>query len=503
MIYGLGVAVYLGIMLYIGYRCKDKIKTAEDYLVAGRGLGLALSTATLTSCFLGGAMVVALPGISYSLGLWNDEFLWGVNSIYGGFILCLFLLATFIMPNLWRLKQVSIGDFFYSRYGRTAGVMSSVINCGAFVFWVAVQIIVFSKIVTPLLGWSYELSIIIALAVICAYTLMGGLWAISVTDIVQVTIVIIGLIILFPVALNTAGGWSAVMEAVPAEMLKVFPQVHTADTWLAWIAVFLLVGLGGLPAPDVTQRAYAAKSPKISRQSGYITMVIAAIVGAMTIMLGYVGLVLVQNGVIPAELLAEDPELIIPVMFKQIMPVPLVVLFLGAALAAVMSAADSALLALSAILSKNIYKDIFNPDCSQESLLKASRTLVVICGIIGGLIALYFPYAGQLVAFAFDLMMACLLAPLVLGIFWKKANGYGALAAMITGALFRVVAAAVIEGVSFDGITYPAHWYYYVLITPVISFTTMWIVSSLTQGANEPLPLMSTEGEVIVASLKV
>ncbi|MCK4793500.1 MAG: hypothetical protein KAV87_57760 [Desulfobacteraceae bacterium] len=502
----IGLSCYLAGMLLIGYFMSKRIHTAEDYLVAGRNLGYVLHTATMTSCFIGGAMLIALPGISYSLGLWSDKFLWGINAIWGGFLLCLLLLGTFVMPNLWRLKQLSIGDFYYSRFSRLAGITATIIDTGAFVFWVAVQVIVFAKIISPLTGISMGVAIIVALVVVCTYTLLGGLWAVGVTDIFQVSIVIIGVIILFPVSLIKVGGWGAVTGSVPLDMMKFFPQESSFNVWLAWIGVWLLVGFGGLAAPDVTQRAYAAKSPKVARYSAYITILIAGGFGVLTILLGYIGFTFVKNGGMPTEMLkmlADDPELIVPLLFKTILPGPLVVLFLGAGVCAIMSAADSALLALSGMISKNIYMDIFRPDCSPKRLLLVSRLVVVCVTIVAGAIALYFPYAGLLVAFAFDLMMACLLAPLILGIFWKKTNSYGAVAGMFIGLVFRVIVSGLIEGFNFEGITYPAHWYYFAVFSPVLSTIAVVLVSSLTQRKNPPKPLMSTEGQIVESSLRV
>jgi len=502
----IGLSCYLAAMILIGYLMSKRIHTAEDYLVAGRGLGYGLHTATMTSCFIGGAMLIALPGISYSLGLWSDEFLWGINAIWGGFLLCLFLLGTFIMPNLWRLKQVSIGDFYYSRFGRPAGVTATIIDTFAFSFWVAVQVLVFAKIVSPITGIPLEVGIILALSIVAIYTLLGGLWAVGVTDIFQVSIVVVGVIILFSVALNKVGGLGEVTSSVPSDMMRFFPKEGSVNVWLAWIGVWLLVGWGGLAAPDVTQRAYAAKSPKVARYSSYMTIVISGGFGVLTIILGYIGIILVKNGGIPPEMtkmIADDPELIVPLLFKVILPGPLVVLFLGAGVCAIMSAADSALLALAGMVSKNIYKDIFRPNCSQKKLLLVTRLSVVVAVVVAGVIALFFPYAGLLVGFAFDLMMACLLAPLILGLFWKKANSYGAVSGMIIGFVFRVLVCGFIEGFSFMGITYPAHWYYFSVFSPLLSAITIVLVSLLTQRKGPPRPLMSTEGQIVKASLRV
>lgn len=497
MIYGLGLGCYLLILLVIGYLVKDKIQTVEDFLVAGRKLNLFFNSATLTSCFIGGATILGVSGAAFSIGIWNEDASWGIIPALGGATLCLVLAGMFYMRLLWKMKFVSLGDFFYTRYGRTAGIISTTLISLAFVFWIAVQVVVFSKIVNPILGWPMGVAILVAITVICAYTMLGGLWAVCMTDIVQVSIIVLGVFILMPVAINHIGGWVEFTSTVPADMTRIFPKSLSVNTWLIWIAAWMMVGLGSIASPDLMQRAFAAKSAKTAKNSALVAALILFIVGVVVTILGLIGYVLVQKGIIDASLLNNDPELILPVMFKEILPIPLVVLFLGAGLAAVMSAADSALLALAGMLVKNLYKDVFRPDASNRSMVKVSRILVLIIGVVAALIAAFFPFALLLAVFGFDLILACLFIPLTLGLYWNKANEYGALAGMIIGFLYRFIMAGLINGFTLDGLLVPPNWYIFTLSSPVVCLITMVIVSLATQKASNPLPLRSSDGKLL------
>ena len=512
LIYGGGLAAYLGLMVLIGYLVKNRIKTSEDYLVGGRSFGLFYNSGTLAACFLGGGILIGASGKIYSVGLWDDTYLsGGALILIGGFLMCLFMAGTFYMPKLWRLKFISLGDLFYTRFGRRTGLLSSVLISVNFLFWVAVQILVFGKIVNAILGWDLQMSIILAMAVICTYTMLGGLFAVCFTDIVQVTVTVLGVCALVPYSIAAVGGWEVFTVSYDPELIKMIPGTMDIDPWLAWFAAFAAVGLGGIVSPDLMQRAFSAKSPGIARTSAYVACFITFGVSVLIIICALAGQILVTNGTLTdpylvgdaAAGLTADPELILPVMSKAILPLPLVVLFLGAGLSAVMSAAATALLALAGMISINIYRDIINPEATEKQQVFVTRTLVLGMGIFATLVALYYPSAAELSAFGFDLILASLLGAMTLGLFWKKANSLGAAAGMITGILFRVVGAAIDSGeFSLIAMAYPEHWYFFTLFSPVISFATIIGVSLATQEKCPPIELQEKlhEPEGVIAA---
>lgn len=498
IIYGGGLAFYLGLMVLIGYLVKDRIKTSEDYLVGGRSFGLFYNSGTLAACFLGGGILIGASGKIFSVGIWDNALSGGALILIGGFLMCLFVAGTFYMPKLWRMKFISLGDLFYVRYGRRTGLLSSVLISVNFLFWVAVQILVFGKIVNAILGWDLQMSILLAMSVICAYTMLGGLFAVCFTDIIQVTVTILGVIVMVPYCISAVGGWDVFSTSYNAGLLQMAPQTMEVDPWLAWFAAFAAVGLGGIVSPDLMQRAFSAKTPNIARKSAYVAFTILFCFSVLIAVLSLAGHMLVDNGILTdphlvgdaAAGIVGDPELILPVMSKAILPLPLVVLFLGAGLSAVMSAAATALLALSGMISMNIYRDVINPDASHATQVRVTRILVLVLGIVATVIALTYPNAAELSAFGFDLILASLFGAMTLGLFWKKTNALGAAAGMIAGILFRVIGAAIDSGeISLVAMAYPAHWYYFTLLSPLVSIITTVIVSLATQKASAPIAM--------------
>ncbi len=510
LIYGAGLSLYLALMVLIGYLVKNRIKTSEDYLVGGRSFGLFYNSGTLAACFLGGGILIGASGKIYSVGLWDDTYLsGGAIILIGGFLMCLFMAGTFYMPKLWRMKFISLGDLFYVRFGRRTGLLSSVLISVNFIFWVAVQILVFGKIVNAILGWDLHVSIVLAMTVICTYTMLGGLFAVCFTDIVQVSVTVLGVIALVPYSIAAVGGWDVFLASYNTDLTHLVPAYGGFDPWLAWFGAFAAVGLGGIVSPDLMQRAFSAKSPNIARCSAYVAFTILFCFAILVALASLSGQILVANGTITdpyllgdaAAGIEPDPELILPVMSKIIMPLPMVVLFLGAGLSAVMSAAATALLALAGMISMNIYRDIINPEASHATQVKVTRILVLGMGIVATTIAITYPNAAELSAFGFDLILASLLGAMTLGLFWKKANSIGAACGMLSGMLFRIVGAAIDSGeVSLVAMAYPEHWYYFTLLSPLISFATIIIVSLATQKRCKPIEMKEPEETVASAA---
>ena len=475
-----GVAVYFACMILVGFLVRKKASSAEGYLVAGRQFGLLFNSAALTACFLGGTVILSLPGLTYGMGLWSDDKMWGATARLGG-IFCLLLAGLFYMPKLWRLKLLSLGDYFYLRFGKATGFTVSLVTILTFIFWVAVQILVFAKVCNAFMGWGIIQSAIIGIAVIAVYTTLGGLWAVMATDMVQVGLVALGIFVLTPIALGLAGGFDAVMTTVPEDRMHILPQVSEPRVWVAWFASWCLVGIGSIVSPDLMQRAFAAKTASVARNSALVGMTIKTVLSLLMMLLAYAGWTLVHTEVIPEAALGGDQELIIPVMVKLLLPTPLIILFVGACLSAVMGAASSALLAMSGMISKNVWKDVVRPQTTDKELVLVSRICVIAFSLFALYLALSLEMVYVLVALGFDLIMASLFAAMTLGLYWKKANEYGAVAGILAGIGTRVIGAGIANGFTLKSIAYAGDWYVWTLGAPTVAFIVMIAVSLATQ----------------------
>ena len=487
MIYGIGVGVYCLIMILIGVIVSKRTKTAEDYLIASRSFGTIFNTSTLTACFIGGTLLLGYPGQLYIFGFWDDAVYFGAIAAFGGSI-CLLVAGLFYLPKMWRLKLLSLGDFFYQRFNRAVGITMSLLCVVTFTLWITAQILVFAKVCSVLLDWPLLTSILIATFVVGTYTVLGGLWAVAATDIVQIVILAVGIVILAPYAVDLVGGWESFTVHFPSEKFQFFPgDEQPPVAWLAWMAVLLVTGIGGITSPDLMQRSFSAKTAKVCRNSALIASVFNLFIMLFVGIIAVGGIIMINNGILDPGIILEDGEMLVPVMVKKIFPIPLVVLFLGACLSAVMSAGSSSLIALAGMASKNIWKDMLRPQCTGRELLLVSRILVGAFIILAGIIAVNFSSIIYVCFFGFDLILCCLFAPFTLGLFWKKANAAGALCGMLAGFCVRVIGSGLENGFTLEGLaTSTEHWYYYTWGGPLTAMLVMVIVSLLTQKISPP-----------------
>jgi len=488
-LYVVGIASYIIIMLIIGYYAARKIKSAEDFIVAGRRMPLWLVTATLFATWFGGGTVLGGAGTAYVEGIWNTEDAWGVIPDPFGAGLCLILAGLFFMHKLRKLKLLTLADFYMMRYGKVALVIAAILLGPIFMFWLSVQIIAFGKVLTALLGWPYVWAIILSSIVMLIYTFAGGLWAVALTDFVQMLILTIGTAILAVYSTQLAGGF----QAIPADKLQFIPTEHTFEAWMAWVGAWIIIGLGSIPTPDLHQRALGSKDEKTARLGAIFAGILYWTIGFLPVLIGLVAPALVAKGLIPAGPLEEDPELLVPLMVKALLNPVVGTIILGALIAAIMSSADSALLAISTVLTKNLGRDLMKIGRTDRGLLIATRTATVVVMFMALLVAFVFPYVYELMAYAFDLILAALFVPLVLGLYWRKTNEVGAVAGMLAGILYRTIAAGVIEGFTFETITYPANWYYYTIGAPIISLIVTIVVSLATGKINPPKEIHTTQ----------
>lgn len=495
--YGIWMAAFCVVMLGIGVYASKKVKNSEDFMVAGRGLPFWLATPVLFATWLGGGLVLGASGAAYQNGIWSDESAWGVIPDPFGAGLCLILAGLFYMPILRKMGGLTLADFFMVRYNKTTAMIVSIAIAITFIFWTAVQVISFGKIFESMIGIDYLLGIMISLVVMVAFTILGGLWAVSLTDFWQTFIIVAGIILLVPFALDAAGGWDAVVASVPENSFNFFPQDASFTAYLPWVGAWMIIGLGSICTPDLAQRAMASKNEKTAKYSAVTAGLMYWIIGLVPVFLGIIGLSLVNQGIMDGAALENDAELVIPYMVKHYMPTTMGVIFTLGMIAGIMSAADAALLSVASIVSKNIYKDYLKPDASDKSVLKVTRWMILAVTVVSLVVGILYPEVYLLTAFSFDLILACLFIPLTLGLWWKKANATGALTAMVVGAAYRIIAPGIVEGFTFESITYPLTWYYYTVFAPVISLAVMVVVSLATQKKDVPTPLTFDSPEAL------
>ncbi|HXV60136.1 MAG TPA: sodium:solute symporter family protein [Vicinamibacteria bacterium] len=416
-----GAGLYMSAMIAVGFWAQRRIHESSDFIVAGRRLPLWLATATLSATWFGGATVLGAGGTAYEQGFY------GVIPDPFGAGLCLLIAGLVVVRTVRRMKLLTVSDFFRLRYGRQCDLVSSVALILTYAGWTATQIVVIGKVLYSLADLDPTLGMVIGAIVVITYTYVGGMWAVTVTDFLQILILILGLLVMLPLVIAACGGISAYLEAVPDGSFNLLPPVDSDGLeWLNWFRAWIVIGLGNLAGQDLLQRSFASRDERVAQNSAYLSGVFYLTFGIIPLIVGLAATILLP------ELAIEDPELVIPIMARQFLPVPLMALFLGALMSAVMSSADSALLVPSSLIGQNLLR-YFRPGVTQESVLTWSQRSVPVVGFLALGIALALPRAYELLVESFAFLLVVLFVPFMAGLWWKRANTPGALSAMGVG----------------------------------------------------------------------
>ncbi len=491
------IILYFIAMLIIGIVVARKIKGSEDFLAGGRRMPAWLVTATLFATWWGGGTVLGGSGAAF----W-DGFHGVMWDPYGAG-LTLVLAGLLFMKIVHDAKVNTVAQFFSCRYGSWAASWSGLLMIPTYCLWAAVQLVAIGKIFENIFGWPYSLTILIGTAIILLYTLMGGIVAVAWTDFFQVIIVVLGLIIILPLGIKMAGGWSEVVRETPKELFAFLPKegsMFTPDLggWLWYLSAWIGVGLGSLVCPDLYQRAIIAKSGK-DAQIGAVTSGVAYwILGVIPVYLAFVAITFINKGIFSAEIataISEDSEQVILYLTRTVLPPALAAIFIASLLAAVMSSADSAIFAPGAILAHDIYKPIYEKTTKKtmddKQLMLSTRVSVALIAGIALIIGFFYDNMYDLLIVSFEMLFHLLFFPMILGVYWKKANAPGAVAAMITG---LVVSCGwfIIAGTLF-----PEPEWLSVLGPGTLSGVVMVVVSLATQKSHPAKPLIATDGKIL------
>jgi SSS family transporter len=492
------VLMYLAAMIVVGVIVARRIKGSDDYLAGGRNKPFWLVTATLFATWWCGGVVLGASGAAY-----YDGFMGAIYDPYGAG-LTMILAGFFTMKVVHDAKINSLGQFYTMRYGSWASKFAGIVIVPAYTAFVTGQLVAIGKVLQSMLGWNYGVAILVGTLVILAYTILGGILAVAWTDVIQIVFLLIGIIILFPAAINLAGGWEAVKAAAPATHFALFPTAAVRELgfgWLWWLGAFLGVGLGTMAGPDLYQRAIIAKDGKTAVQASLTAGVGYWLLGALPVIIGISGIAMVEAGVLDGALIDEDSEMLVLMLASKVFPPVLNGVFLASLAAAIMSTADSGLFATAAVVSNDIVKPFYekggSKTMSEKQLILTTRIAIVGIAAVGLVIGLGLPNIYTFLIIGFQFLFHSLFFPLILGIYWKKANARGAVAGMVVGVSIPIVW-LLIGG--FDGIYVingvDVEWLW-ALGPGVLSGLVMVIVSLATQASNPPQPLYNTDGEII------
>lgn len=430
--HGIAIALYLLVMLLIGWYGFKKTHDLDDYMLGGRKLGAFVTALSAGAADMSGWLIMGLPGEIYEVGL---SALWiAIGLTIGSYLNWLFVAPRLRVYTQVAKNSITIPSFFDNRLRDSSGVLrivSGLVILFFFTFYVSSGMVAGGKFFESSFGISYHTGVIIVALVVIAYTLFGGFLAVSYTDAIQGAIMFFALLLVPIVGIFVTGGvpntTSDILE-VNGDALTLFKGVSmfTIISGLAW-------GLGYFGQPHIIVRFMAISSVKETtkaRRIGISWMILCLIGTSATALIGIA--YFFQN----TESELVDPETVF-IDLGQILFHPFFAgIVLAAVLAAVMSTISSQLIVTSSALIEDLYKAIIKQDASEKHYVFLGRMAVLVVSIIGILLA--WPNNEsilEIVSFAWAGFGGAFGPLVLLSLFWKKTTRTGALVGMITGAV--------------------------------------------------------------------
>lgn len=466
----IGVAVYLVIMLFIGVYAAKRAHSSVDFMVAGRRMPIWICAATLMATWFGGSAMMGSSGAAYEGG-----FLRIIADPFGG-ALALFVVGFFFARIFRRLRLVTFIEFFENRFGITAATIAAIASIASSIGWTAGTLVAFGYVFETLTGVPLVWGILSGAVIIFVYTSVGGMWAVAVTDFVQILIIAIGLVVLLVIVLIDVGGWGAIAPRLPEHTFRMIPLENTGEIWLNYFRVWLIFGLADITSQSLLQRSFSAKSEHVAQNSFYLAGFGYLTLGLIPVMLGIIASVTLPG--------LEDPETVIPTLALNHLHPVAIALFVGALLAAIMSTCDSALLAAASIFSTNLLP-LFKPRPTDKLRLLATRVAIPVFGSIAIYVALKVQVIFNLILDANSVILVSVVIPFIAGVYWKSANRTGTLAAMAVGFLTWLLAVIFMPNLAGD------------MLGLIACLVTILVVTPLTQRFDPPQLLLDEDGEVV------
>lgn len=410
------VLLYAAGMLALGWYGMRRAKTRDDYLVAGRNLGPGFYLGTMAATVLGGASTIGTVRLGYVHGISG---FWLCGAIGLGIV----GLSLFLAKPLLKLKIYTVTQVLERRYNPAARQSSAVIMLVYALMIGATSTIAIGTVMQVLFGLPFWVAILVGGGVVVLYSTIGGMWSLTLTDIVQFLIMTVGLVfLLMPMSIADAGGWNALVEKLPARYFD-----FTAIGWDTIVTNFLIYFFGIFIGQDIWQRVFTARSEGVAKVAGTAAGLYCVLYGLAGALIGMAAKVLLPD--------LENVNNAFASVVEHSLPNGIRGLVIAAALAALMSTASAGLLAASTTITQDLLPLLRGGRTSGNGDVHENRIATLLLGVVMLGIALVVSDVISALTVAYNLLVGGMLVPLIGAIYWKRATTAGAIASMTLGFL--------------------------------------------------------------------
>jgi len=466
----IGVGIYVAVMLAVGIYAAGKSNSMSDFAVGGRNMSLTVCSISIVATWFGSGPMMGSAAAAYAgntLEVLRDPIVSGVSLLVAGF---------FFVRTYRRSGRMTHVEFYETRIGNLAGVISAFVNLIAGSIWLGAVLFAFGVVFATLTGQPAAFGILGGTLIIVVYTMFGGLKAVAATDVLQMVFIMIGVLALFFVVVDDSGGFGAVAQQMPEHAFRFTPEGNTFKDWFAYFQVWFSSGLVAIGVVSLVQRAMAARNEQVAQNAFYYAGFGYLLFGMIPVMLGYIA-----TATMPG---VEDPNAIIPLLAVEHLHPVVVAIFVGAVISAIMSTSDSILLGCGTVISVNLLPRVMQ-DPSDRLRLAVARWSVPAIALIALYTAFNTSTVISAIATAISLGFAGMTAPFILCIWWRKLNSAGGYAGI--GAGFATFATVAVIYPEFPA-SFAGFW---------VSLIVAVVVSLLTQRKDPPRKLTNADGEAM------
>ncbi len=485
------ILLYFAFLMFIGIRVSRLIKSSEDYFVAGRNLGFLAFMILIISSIISGMTILGASGLSFIAGwpsMWEPIFV----------TLSIALVFTVFGAKLYRISSkynyFTVQDYLSHRYQspRTIRAISGIAGIIISFIYLTGQLTAISIVLSWLLEVTHFTALFIATIVITVYVLLGGLYAIAYTTMFQGIALFFGSLIIAPLIIRAAGGMQFINEKLaqldPNFVQAAFPQTYPPAEEYAFltplfiVSFFLLLSFGLATAPHSINNVLSARKASYFKWAPLCAFSLYLIAFYLIKISGFASRVLYEQG----HIQVPEPDYALITAVEYALHPAAWVLFAVLVLAAVMSTTDRLLLTIATIYGWDIHKNLINPQIDDQKLRLITRLIVVLSSILAFLAAINPPeLLAWLIWMAIGLMLSTFCAPLLAGLYWKRATRQGGIWGM-SGGLIAALFFGYLDNYLMD---LPVHFSLFGLIASII----LLVVVSLSSPPPDKELLEETE----------
>jgi sodium/proline symporter len=431
------LVIYYVVVVLIGFWAVKKggAKDLEGFLLGGRKVGPLVTAMTLQATSMSGYMFLGGGSEGFRAGYWA---IWYAVGDIGGGVINLSVIGRRMRKFSKMLGSLTSIEYLEHRYPHPATrLIAGGLSVFLLFFYVLAQFIAGGKGMALVTGLPYGVALAIAVAIIMLYTFLGGYFAVAYTDFFQSIVMLVGMIWITIATFNAVGGFADAnrqLAALDPTWLSIWGKdLAYKGQWGEVAGAVLIFSIGYMGWPHVVTRHMAMSSPRTARMAALYSTIWNLFFVTAPYLLGIMAILILPN--------LADPEMAIFTLAADLLPPAITGIIMAAIMAAIMSTADSILLQVGTIASRDIFQRFIKPKAGDHEMVWVSRILILAFGIIGLIVAIFQPPGVfAVVVFTTSVLGSAFLPGYVCAVWWKKANTPGFLSSMIGGALMAFIA---------------------------------------------------------------